>query len=93
MANQDWGWSWFPLLESTTPNFNDAPPYLPVIRPEHPLVSDNDLTTPADFVLPPPPALAQPSYHKAQTKKVIKHARAELMEEVRKVGHNYLVEA
>jgi hypothetical protein len=37
------------------------------------------------------PALPQPSYHKAQTKRVLNHARAELMKEVRKAGYNVLV--
>ena len=65
--------------------------YLPSVRSEPPLASNYDPTTPIDFVPPSPPTLAQPGYHKAQTKKVLKHARAELMKEVRKAGYNVLV--
>ena len=53
------------------------------------LASNNDPTTPADFEPPSPPTLAQPGYHKFQTK-VLKHARVELMKEARKAGYNDL---
>ena len=64
---------------------------LPSLRLEPPLASNNDPTTPADFELSSPPTLAQLGYHKARTKKVLKHARAELMKEVRKAGYTALV--
>ena len=65
--------------------------YFPSVRTESPLASKYDPTTPAHFGPSSPPTLAQPGYHKAQTKKVLKHARAELMKEVRKTGYNVLV--
>jgi len=62
--------------------------YLPIVRLGPPL---DDPTTPADVAPPSPPTLAQPGYNKAQAKKVLKHARAELMKEVTKAGYNFLV--
>jgi hypothetical protein len=65
--------------------------YFPIGQPEPTLASNDGPTTPADVVPPSPPILAQAGYHKAQTKKVLKHARAELMKEVSKAGYNVLV--
>ncbi len=78
-----------PLQPSTTDHSTGL--YFPSVRPGPPLASSNDPTTPADFGPSSPPALAQPGYHKAQMKKVLKHSRAELMKEVRKTGYNVLV--
>jgi hypothetical protein len=64
-----------------TPNFEDAPQsriMFPIVRPEPPLASNK-------------PTLAQLGYHRAQTKKVLNHAREELVKEVRKAGYNALV--
>ena len=65
--------------------------HFPIVRPDPPLAPNNNPTAPADVVPPSPPTIAQPGYHKAQTKKVLKHARAELMKEVKKLGYNDLV--
>ena len=59
-----------------------------MIRLEPPLAPNNDLTTPTDVV---PPTLVQPGDHKAQTKMVLRHARAELIKEVGQAGYNDLV--
>ena len=100
--DQDQDWNWAPLPESkskkhqqsqlqTSTTYHSTGSYVPSVRPGPPLASTNDPTTPADFGPPPPPTLAQPVYHKAQTKKVLKHTRAELMKEARKAGYNGLV--
>ena len=77
-------------LQPSTTDHNTGP-YFPGVRLEPPLASNNDPTTPSDFEPSFPPAPAQPGYHKAQMKKVLKHSRAELMKEVRKAGYNVLV--
>ena len=64
--------------------------YFPSVRPEPPLASNYDPTTPADFEPPSPTTVAQPGYHKAQMSKVLKRARKELMKGVRKAGYNAL---
>jgi len=72
----------------TSTTYHGAGLYLPIVRPGSPL---DDPTTPADVAPLSPPTLVQPGYSKAQTKKVLKHARAELMKEVTKAGYNVLV--
>ena len=72
----------------TSTTHRGAELYLPVVRPGPPL---DDPTTPADVAPSSPPTLVQSGYNKAQTKKVLKHARAELMKEVTKAGYNVLV--
>jgi hypothetical protein len=62
----------------TSTTHHSAGSYFPIIRPEPPLASHKH-------------TLAQPVYHKGQTKKVLKHAREELMKEVTKAGYNVLV--
>jgi len=62
----------------TSTTHYSAGSYLPIVRPEPPLA-------------PNKPTLAQPGYHKAQTRKVLNQARGELMKEVRKAGYNVLV--
>ena len=78
-----------PLQTSTTDHGIGL--YFPSVRPEPALASNNDHTTPADFEPSSQPTLAQPSYHNAQMKKLLKHSRAELMKDVRKAGYNVLV--
>ena len=65
--------------------------YSPSVRLGSPLACHNDPTTLAGVAPPSPPTLAQPGYHKAQMKQVLKHARAELMKEVRKLRYIDLV--
>ena len=65
--------------------------YFHGVRLESPMATNGDPTTPAAFEPPSSPTPAQPGYHKAQMKKVLKHARAELMKEVRKAGYDVLV--
>ena len=60
-----------------------------VLSQPHPALGAHRNPTPVPR--PPSPPLAPPSYDKAQTKKVLKHARAELMKEVGKAGYNVLV--
>jgi hypothetical protein len=70
------------------PTHHSAGSHLPTVEPKLTPAS-NPATR---VVVPPsPPAAAQPSDGKAQTKKVLKHARAELMKEVGKAGYNVLV--
>ena len=57
----------------TFPVYDRNLPWYLIMIPPHPA---------ADFEPPSPPTLAQSGYHKGQTKKVLKHARAELMKEV-----------
>jgi len=75
----------------TSTTHHSAGSYLPNVRPGLPLASNNDPIAPADVVPPYPPSLAPSGYHQAQTKKVLKHAREELMKEIRKAGRNVLV--
>ena len=76
---------------NSSPTRHSAGLYLPIGRSKPTSPSNNYPTTPVAVVALPPPVLAQPSYDKAQTKKVLKHARAELMKEVGKAGYNVLV--
>ena len=57
-------------LQTSTTDHSTAS-YFPSVRSEPPFTFNHDPTTPADFE---PPTLAQPGYHKAQTKNVLKHA-------------------
>jgi hypothetical protein len=60
----------------TSTTHHSAGLYLSIVQPEP---ASNKLT------------LAQTSYRKDQTKKVLNHAREELMKEVRKAGYNVLI--
>jgi hypothetical protein len=62
----------------TSTTHHGAGPHLPVVHPRPPLASNKR-------------TLAQTGYRKAQTKKVLKLAREELMKEVRNAGYNVLV--
>ena len=64
--------------------------YLPLIL-SRPTSSSHGPTTPVGPPSLPALRLAQVIYNNAQTKKVLKHARAELMREVSKVGYNVLI--
>ena len=78
--------------QSQTPTtYHNTGLYFPIVRPDPPLASNNNPSAPANVVPRSLPTVARPGYHKAQTKKVLKHARAELMKEVRKLGYNDLV--
>ena len=76
------------------PTRHSAGSYFPSVRPA-PAAVPHHAPTPAAPPTPvpraPSPPLAPPRYDKAQTKKVLKHARAELMKEVGKAGYNVLV--
>ena len=75
------------------PTRHSAGTYFPTARSKPSSAPDHYSTgtTPVASVPPPSPTLAQPSYDRAQTKKVLRHARAELMKEVGKAGYNVLV--
>ena len=73
----------------TSTTHRSAGPYSRSERLGSPLACHNDPTTLA-YVAPCPRQLLL-NYHKAQMKKVLNHARAELMKGVRKVRYSYLI--
>ena len=75
----------------TAPMRHSAGSYFAIVRPKPTSASNNNPTAPVAVGPASPPTLAQPSYSKTQKKKVLKHARAELMKEVGKAGYNVLV--